>query len=432
MRLQHEVRLLRMPPTPQPVPPTPDMDMDPDMAKTPQPRPLAELDQSKLKEAAVHDPTTYLISPLPQFTGRLPDPVELAEEDESRDRLKAKSTAPKALRQEESQKVFQSFVIPPTPSSKECGAAGHPYTCDCEEFAIFNEDNQKRGSRRPSVANPVSTPVIEAKMRAPPPTPSGLSYPTPVMSPGRARSHTIPAHNSRPPSCVPSRASSPKPHLSGGMRDVYSPASGHSNLQNRETESLKSRLHDLLQDNTGTSSSLPNMTSSHFPASFTRESPEPAQNVEPSSRPSSCSAATPLQHRVTALMSPKQGESERVRTSPPLTTGYMAPSTPSGPSVPQAPVFSRASNAAMAIEKERKEKKEQERERRRLEKEKKSEQESLARSGSISSTTSSFRKARVSSGRESTMPYAPQRHTSASATLGSASIMTSTSPGIYT
>lgn len=429
-----------MPPTPHPEPTTPDMDMDLDMAKTPQPRPMAELDQTRLQRAAVRDPESYLISPLPQFTGRLPDAVALPDEDEPRDKLKAKSVATKSPRQEESQLAFQSFALPPTPptpSPRKCDAAGHPYTCDCEEFAIFNEDVKKPGSRRPSFADPVSTPAIEAHIKVPPPTPSGESYPTP-MSPGRARSHTIPTHTSRPPS----RAPSPKLRPSGSSRVISSPLSNHSSLQSGGTESLKSRLHDLLQDNAGMSSSLPNMSSSHFPASLTRETPQLTQKAELSSRPPSRSGATPLQHRVNPLLSPKQGDSERVRNSPQVAASSMAPATPSAPPVPPAPVFSRASNAAMAIEKERKEKKEQERERRRLEKEKKraTEQEAPARSNSASnssdvtaSTTSisstSYGRPHASSGRDSTGPHTSQRHTSTSSSHSSASMIPSS---VYT
>ncbi|KAF9447363.1 hypothetical protein P691DRAFT_125562 [Macrolepiota fuliginosa MF-IS2] len=439
MRLQHEVRLLRLPPTPQPEPATPDMDIELDMAKTPQPRPMAELDQTKLRSAAVQDPESYLISPLPQFTGRLPDAAVLPDEDEPRDQSKPKGAATKSPRRQDSSLSFQSFVLPPTPqtpSLKDCGAAGHPWTCNCQEFVIFNEGAGKPGSRRPSFTNPLPTPVSETQPQAPPPTPSGVSHSTP-MSPGRLRSYTIPTHNSRPPS----RAPSPKPRPTSGPRNVYSPSSGHSSLQGKETESLKSRLHDLLQDNAGVSSSLPNMPSSHFPASFARETPQSTQKAELPSRPPSRSGATPLQHRVNPL-SPKQSDSERPKVSPPTTTSSMTPPTPPAPSVPSAPAFSRASNAAMVLEKERKEKKEQERERRRLEKEKTraAEQETLNRSGSISNSSAtgsagvsaSYGRSRASPGRESTGPYGSQRHTNTGSSHGSGSIAPSASPSIFT
>lgn len=427
MRLQQEVRLLRMPPTPHcPELDSPDMDVDPDMAKTPQPRPMAELDQKKLQSAALRDPESYLISPLPQFTGRLPEAVALPDEDEQRERREAK----KSPRKQGSQLSFQSFVVPPTPSTQDCGASGHPYTCDCVEFAIFNEGAKKSGSPRSSIINVASTPTIEAKMKVPPPTPS--SCPTPMMSPGRARSHTIPSHASRPPS----RAPSPKPP-SNDARDVYSPSSNYINIQGRGAESLKSRLHDLLQDNAGVSSSLPNMSSTHFPSSLTRATPQSSQQPDLPSRPPSRSGASSSQHRVNPLLSPRQGTSERSGASPQVPLSYVPPSTPSITPVPPAPVFSRASNAAMAMEKERKEKKELERERRRIEKEKKKavEQEGIPRPNSVSNTStaanasvssSGYARQNGTPGRESTGPYPSQRNTSSSSTHGPSSVMPST------
>lgn len=415
-----------MPPTPHcPELDSPDMDMDPDMAKTPQPRPMAELDQKKLQSAAVQDPESYLISPLPQFTGRLPEAVALPDEDEQRERREAK----KSPRKQGSQLSFQSFVVPPTPSARDCGASGHPYTCDCVEFAIFNEGAKKSGSRRSSITNGASTPVIDAKMKVPPPTPS--SVPNPMMSPGRARSHTIPSHASRPPS----RAPSPKP-TSNDARDVYSPSQNNINIQGKGSESLKSRLHDLLQDNAGASSSLPIMSSTHFPSSLTRGTPPSPQQPDLPSRSPSRSGA-PSQHRGNPLLSPRQSTSERIGTSPQVPLSYVSPPTPSITPMPPAPVFSRASNAAMAMEKERKEKKELERERRRIEKEKKKavEQEALPRPNSVSNTStvvnasvssSGYARQNGTPGRESTGPYPSQRNTSSSSTHGPSPIMSST------
>ncbi|KAJ3573494.1 hypothetical protein NP233_g2394 [Leucocoprinus birnbaumii] len=423
MRLQNEMTRMQLPPTPQPEPPTPDMDMEPDLAKTPQPRFVTELDQTKLKEAVVQDPATFLISPLPQFTGQLPEALPLPEEDDIQD-----AQHPKPPRREEHSTPFQSFQISSIRPAK-CNAPGCPYTCNCQEVNLFS--NGKAGAPRPPITSAFSTPVLPTEAKA-------LQNPTPattVMSPGRNRSYTIPSHSSRPPS----RAPSPKPRSTGSVR---SPASSHSSLSN-QPESLKSRLHDLLQDNSGISSSLPNMSSSHFPASMIRETPHQSPRPE-SSKASSYSGNTPPQHRVNPVLTPNQGDSEPSRVSPPMVAIHVAPATPSTHSVPTpppAPVISRASNAAMAIEKERKEKKEQERERRRAEKDKQRllEAESLGRSNSVSSasgasgisSTSTYSRWDIHSGRESSSAHPSQRLTSASSSHKSAP-MPVPSPSIFT
>src|SRR5262249_50082358 len=111
-----------------------------------------------------------------------------------------------------------------------------------------------------------------------------------------------------------------------------SPVPGQSSLRIRETgESLTSRLHDLLQDNT--SSSLPNMSSSHFPSSLTRGTPQDKPATELSSRAPSRSP----KHRVITTPSPEQVDSGRARVSPPMAASYMAPNTPSAPVVPTPP-----------------------------------------------------------------------------------------------
>ncbi|KXN89176.1 hypothetical protein AN958_06103 [Leucoagaricus sp. SymC.cos] len=424
MRLQQEVKLMRMPPTPQPEPATPDMEQDPDLAKTPQPRFVSELDQSKLKDVVTQDPLSLLISPLPQFTGRLPEAI-LPDEDEPQETTTRVKPASKPSRQEQSQIAFQPFEVPSTPSFKKCDAAGHPYTCNCVEFAIFS-DAPKSESRRPPLTSTVSTPIMETKLKSPLSTPSVVAS-TPLMSPGRNRSHTIPSHGSRPPS----RAPSPKPRTNGSIGDVQNPTPNHSSHQSRKPESLKSRLHDLLQDNAPMSSSLPNMSSSHFPSSLTQESPRQTSTAKVS-HPSSHPGNTPPQHRVNPVLSPAQGDN--VRVSPPTSPAFIPPSTPSAPTTTPTPVISRASNAAQIIEKER-----EDRERRRREKEKKrlNEQESLGRSNSVSSTTSASRvsstnyaRSHTHSSRDSNGSYAPsQRHTTSS---HSSAPIPVPSPRIYT
>jgi hypothetical protein len=428
MRLQE---LMQMPPTPQPELATPDMDMEPDLAKTPQPRFVAELDQSKLRTSVVQDPdpTNYLISPLPQFTGELPHALPLPDEDEPQEKPKADQTSTKSPHHDQLS-IFQPFELPPTRSSK-CDAAGHPYTCNCEDICFFSDGVKESESRRPPLISSVSTPVMGTKVKSPSATPS-ITSPATLLSPGRNRSYTIPSSHTTP---LASRAPSPKPRLNGS----------HSSLQSRETESLKSRLHDLLQDNVGTSSSLPNMSSSHFPSSLNRGTPRQTPKAElsrPSSRPPS-SGGTPPQHQINPVLSPRQGESEYARVSPSMGASSMAPTTPSPHPVPTpvpTPVISRASNAAMAMEKERKEKKEQERERRRAEKEKKRlvEQDTLGRSNSVSSSTSasivsssSHSRSHAHSGWD-TGPYTAPRHTTNASSSQRTAPMPVPSPSIYT
>jgi len=358
-------------------PPTPDLDLEPDLglntdlAETPQSRFLTELDQTNLKEAAVQHPFSLLISPLPQFTGQLPEALPLPSDDKDREiQCGVDPTAAVSIHQDQSPAPLPSEVSP-TPLTGCNAPNGHPSTCNCEEVSFLG--NGIHETPRPTITNFVPTPVLPAKAGSS--QSSGLSD-TP-LSPGRSRSQTIPA-SSNPPSYGPSLQSY------NNAPDAYN--TGQSSLRNREPESLKSRLRDLLQDEPNTSTSLPNVSSNYFPSSLTREIPQQDSRQEALRVDSDYGNAHP-QARMNSVVSPKSGE-EHARVSPPGVIGYAGAATPSAYSSISAPVISRASNAAMAMERERKEKKEQEREHRRTEK-RLAESESLGRSNSTVSTSTS-------------------------------------------
>lgn len=381
MRLQDEITRMQTLSTLQLEPATSDLDLEPDLrlntdlAETPQSRFLTELDQTNLKEAAVQHPFSLLISPLPQFTGQLPDALPLPSDDEDREiQCGADPTTAVSIHQDRSSAPLHSEV--PSTSLTGCNAPnGHPSTCNCEEVGFLANGIQ---TPRPTITNSIPTPVLPAKARS-----SQSSGPSDTpLSPGRSRSQTITASSS-PPSYGPSLQSY------NNAPDAYNPVSGQSSLRNREPESLKSRLRDLLQDEPNTSTSLPNVSSNYFPSSLTREIPQQDSRQE-ALRVDSDYGNTHPQARMNSVVSPKQSE-EHARVSPPAVIGYAGAATPSAHSTYSSistPVISRASNAAMAMERERKEKKEQERERRRTEK-RLAESESLGRSNSTVSTSTS-------------------------------------------
>jgi len=374
MRLQDEITRMQTLSTLQSGPTTPDPDLEPDLVETPQPRFVTELDQTNLKEAAVQHPFSLLISPLPQFTGQLPDALPLPSDDEDREiQCGVDQTTAVSVHQDRSPTPLRSEV-PSAPLTGCSAPNGHPSTCNCEEVSHLT--NGIHETPRPAITNSVPTPVLPAKGRSSPQTSSLSDTP---LSPGRSRSQTIPASSS-PSSYGPSLQSY------NNAPDAYNPVSGQSSLRNREPESLKSRLRDLLQDEPNTSTSLPNVSSNYFPSSLTREIPQQDSRQE-ALRVDSDYGNTHPQARMNSVVSPKQGE-EHARVSPPVVTGYAGAATPSAHSTYSsisAPVISRASNAAMAMERERKEKKEQERERRK----RLAESESLGRSNSTVSTSTS-------------------------------------------
>jgi len=376
MRLQDELTQMRAPSTLQLGPATPDLDTEPDpelntdLWETSQPHFATELDQTKLKEAVIQHPFSLLISPLPQFTGQLPDALPLPSDDEDREiQSGVDQTMAVSVHQDRSPTPLQSEVS--STLLTECNAPNrHLSTSNCEKVGFLaNSINEKP---RSAVTNSVPTPVLPAKARSS----HTAGLPDTPLSSGRSRSQTISASLSSP-------SSGPSLKSSGNARDVYSPVPGQSSLRNREPELLKSRLRDLLQDEPSTSTSLLNVSSNHFPSSLTKEIPQQDSRQEALRVDSDYGNMRP-QTRMNSIVSPKQSE-ECTRVSPPAVIGYAAPAAPSVHPTHSAPVISRASNAAMAMERERKEKKEQERERRRTEK-RLAESESLGRSSSTSTS----------------------------------------------
>lgn len=395
-----------MPPTP------PDLDSDSELTKTPQPRPFIHFDQSKLKEAAIQDPDTPWIAPLPQFTGSLPTRALISDDDELHDVIHNPPIT-RVVREEEPDSAFQSFAIPPSaspPAAKRRGPTDHSNGVS-EDFTLFKDTGLDRTSSFRFAERPAQTPVVESQMKIPP-------HATPLMSPGRARSHSIPPQISD----MQSRNSSPRPQRNDDVPTAVSSPTKPITIHGRGSDSLR-RLHDLLEDDdVATSSSLPNM-SSHLSAPSSREVPHHA-DIPPSriSSHSTTSSTPSQQHRVKTLLSPRQGDAERGKTLPLSDTIFVTPSTPSvslsrtptqheSPQrSSQTPAFSSASDAAKALEKERKEK---QRERRRLEK---SSQETADRPVAFSSASaSSTRSHTSSSGWDSSPSYTSNRYTTSSA-----------------
>lgn len=198
-----------------------------------------EFDQSDLEGVAIQDPNhSFLISPLPQFTSALPSMFEgftplpeLAEDEGEQESSEEELPTPETL---------QDHLMRRTLESKR---ASMPIPVPSQDGRKFLQE------------------------------PSGLSRTAPYLEHRRARSSSSP---SRPTS------RSQSPFDSGRASPSTPPASSSQNLSQYSSEQSSSRdpyslnppatnvrrLHELLADSSP-SSSLPNMTSSHFPPSLT-------------------------------------------------------------------------------------------------------------------------------------------------------------------
>ena len=189
-----------------------------------------------------------------------------------------------------------------------------------------------------------------------------LSRTAPYVDHRRARSGSNPLPTSRNHSPLSvkgsvdgSNASTPSPpqsatlsqpqHLSSSSREGDTPFPSRSSFsQNQDGGILRTRLHDLLCDSAGVSSSLPNMFPSHFPASFTnREGSSRRVSPTPSRSDPSNPNTTPLPSD-TAGSLPQTGANK-------LPSG-VAPSCNSAP----RQGFSSASTEAKKLEEERRRK----------------------------------------------------------------------------
>jgi hypothetical protein len=210
--------------------------------------PSSVFDKLDMKSVAIQDPSSFLISPLPQFTSALPA-------------------------------MFDSFAPLPDLAEDEDDAQGS--TDDEDEEVVTPDSSQQQ--LRPSESREARTSQFapEAVQPSRPPArgplePSGLSRTAPYREHRRERSSSNPVQptsRSQSPfdSIVTSTIPTPPVQTSGHStpsRDTYVPSPAH------DRDILRSRLQDILRDSS-TSSSLPILSSSHFPSSFTRDASAP-------------------------------------------------------------------------------------------------------------------------------------------------------------
>ncbi|KAJ3517099.1 hypothetical protein NLJ89_g713 [Agrocybe chaxingu] len=260
---------------------------------------LPPVDAQALKGIAIQDPkSSFLISPLPQFTGALPSILDgftplpeltedAEEEDEKSDEEDEVSTPDSAQHQRSFQAVQETKPSPSARSSAD------------------------------------TLPPLRSEMSLP--EPSGLSRSAPYLDHRRARSRSNPSpiascshspssSNSTPPMSSPQHLSSYQPsssrYISGSSSHDARSSSPRGGVQAQDGEVLRTRLYDILRA-TPTSTSLPTMPSSHFPASLTNRD----RGAEPSSPP----------HR-------QRSREREGRGSPPSRAGPSSASRVAGPS----------------------------------------------------------------------------------------------------
>ena len=236
--------------------------------------PALPLDMSALEGVALRDSgSSFLISPLPQFTNALPSVLggiaplpELTEDIDG-----------------EKEEEEEEEISTPDSAQHDRSIEGH------QEF-----DRQQSGD--------AIAPEQSDNFKA-----SELSH---AVYYHRARSHSIPSHSTSPGSPPSGRNASVSPpkltlhDFAPGRPSSYSTLSRETHtpairISNPDGDALRSRLHDLLCDSP-TSSSLPNMSSTHFAACLNkvdRESPSlNTSNSSPSCHagvnPSKTSVAT--------------------------------------------------------------------------------------------------------------------------------------------
>ncbi|KAL0958970.1 hypothetical protein HGRIS_014282 [Hohenbuehelia grisea] len=349
--------------------------------------------------------SNYLISPLPEFTGGLPSSLDgftaLPEVDEELER------------KIQHYRTLSDEVLDPIASS--CGEPNCPLSCQCVPFPLTPTAAQVASTQPPE--DPISrgpTPstahlgVLEQPYTTPsnivtpiiPNTssrvPSGLSLTRQPdgldRRPQRSQSFSSRPSSrsrSRPPSLDTTRPNSPL-RISVSRADTYPFFARETPGQDVE-QRMRSRLHDILQDTT-VSSSLPNMSSAHQFMSA-RHDPVPRSTADisrpPSSSASSSSRAPPPPPRSAGAVlssSTLPGPPARINIASsvpsPCTTTHVpaTASTPTATSATQA--ISHASSAALALEKAQRAEKERQkserernREERRADKDRRSDKE---------------------------------------------------------
>ena len=221
-----------------------------------------EFDQSDLEGVAVQDPNhSFLISPLPQFTSALPSMFENF------------TPLPELAEDDEGEQTSSDDEELPTPETLQ----GHLL-------------RQPMESKRVSMPEPIPGPSQDNSRKFLQ-EPSGLSRTAPYREHRRARSSSSPSRpTSRSGSPFDSGRASPSTPPATSSQNLSSQSSAQQ-TSSRDTYSLNApatnvrRLYEILGDSSP-SSSLPNMSSSHFPPSLTqrdsftrsgRNSPPPAR-----------------------------------------------------------------------------------------------------------------------------------------------------------
>ena len=291
-----------------------------------------KIDKISLRGAALPDPDhPFLISPLPQFTTPLtpsnnfsftpvpplPELTDDLEDDEATDSEPEHEAATPTVVQQDLR-----------------GSNGH------RRLSFFQTDG--RSEHDSALAR--TGPYLDHRRAR-----SGSS-PEMYTSPSSVNVSADASPRTPPKSAILSQSQQVQHASSSREGDASASFSARSPLaKNPDGGVLRTRLHDLLRDS-AMSSSLPNMSASHFPPSFTnRESSSGRVSPLPPRSDSSNTNKTPL---------PSSSSSDTVVPLQPQTTGAGKPLTGIAPSCNFAPRqgFSSASTEAKKLEEERRRK----------------------------------------------------------------------------
>ncbi|KAJ8503089.1 hypothetical protein ONZ45_g11157 [Pleurotus djamor] len=325
------------------------------------------------KASIIHD---YLISPLPEFTGGLPSSVGgfTALPDIEEDLHKAVARGSIALQQADLA-VCGSESYPANCDSASHSAAAMPQRPVRDEATPIQDAEATPGPVRhsfhaPSIEQTSTAPVPErirsglslSMPKERDPTTSRMSRAQSFSSQRSSRSGS----RSRPPSMMTTASSPPSTApITPPSSSVPRMSIGYSNSQRdhngQETDHLRSRLHDILQDTNTVSASLPNMSPAYLMSRHT-EDDKPMEISRPPSRSASAVAHRPLPQP------PRPGQlAVSLSTNPiPISAPTSRVSEqPQTMNVRRSDVVSTASSAALALEKAQEERRKAERQRQR-------------------------------------------------------------------
>jgi len=305
-------------------------------------------------ETANLNPDSLLISPLPQFTSGLPGSFS------------------------DLRPFPDPGSQPETPyrQSSICTSPDHPTSCPCIDIPPFPEMPLSTVSSLGRSASSVTRPISARSERSNdllslPPTPERELSPSPgdrdILRYGIQRSSSRSSRlssRSHPSSEFASHPPSPRRSASSTQAHSRIPSPLDKCLPTSAIPSAPviSRLHELMET-PSVSSSLPNMSSSHFPSSITHRSQQMHRSRSPSRSRSASLHSIPPPQQSRGIRSEAIDAAAIVVKFPPLHDSSSFSSS-SGP-------VSSASTAAMALERAQREQrerlraeKEQERERR--------------------------------------------------------------------